>query len=125
MFPCRIAGAARGFVCQFVRLYSNLNQPWVDVLIISGGISGTLAASVLSRSGHKVCLIDRHDFYPPDFRAEHLDGPMIGQLRRLGLLDALTLGVRRGETVTLARHGRVIGSARTVPVSGRWCGLRA
>src|SRR3954452_10611093 len=86
----------------------------VEILVVGGGISGTLAAAVLARAGHHVCLIDRHDVYPPDFRAEHLDGPMVEQLRRLGFLDDLTLGLCRGETVALARHGRIIRSARTI-----------
>jgi 2-polyprenyl-6-methoxyphenol hydroxylase-like FAD-dependent oxidoreductase len=86
----------------------------VDIVVVGGGISGALAAAILGRAGHHVCLIDRNAIYPPDFRAEHLDGPMIGQLRRLGFLDDLTLGIGRGETVALARHGRIITSARTV-----------
>jgi 2-polyprenyl-6-methoxyphenol hydroxylase-like FAD-dependent oxidoreductase len=86
----------------------------VEILVIGGGISGTLAAAILARAGYCVCLIDRNEVYPPDFRAEHLDGPMVGQLRRLGFLDDLTLGLYRGETVALARHGRVIHSATTV-----------
>ena len=60
-----------------------------DLVIIGGGISGTLAASVLARSGHKVCLIDRHDTYPPDFRAEHLDDVKIPMLFLQGTRDEL------------------------------------
>ncbi|MDR3529562.1 MAG: FAD-dependent monooxygenase [Rhodopila sp.] len=85
-----------------------------DILIVGGGISGTLAATTLGRAGYRVCLIDRYPIYPPDFRAEHLDGPQIDQLHRLGLLDDLTRGLYRGETVTTARFGRVIGTDRTV-----------
>jgi 2-polyprenyl-6-methoxyphenol hydroxylase-like FAD-dependent oxidoreductase len=87
--------------------------PWADILVVGSGICGTLAATVLGRAGYCVCLIDRHAVYPPDFRAEHLDGPQIAQLRRLGLLDDLTGGVCRGETVALAKFGRVIGTAKT------------
>ena len=85
-----------------------------DVLIVGGGISGTLAATALGRAGYEVCLIDRYATYPVDFRAEHLDGPQVDQLRRLGVLDALTLGLYRGETVTLARSGHIIGVAGTL-----------
>lgn len=84
-----------------------------DVVIVGGGISGTLAATALGRAGHDVCLVDRYPVYPPDFRAEHLDGPQIEQLKRLGFLDDLTLGLYRGETVTLANSGRIIGSVGT------------
>jgi 2-polyprenyl-6-methoxyphenol hydroxylase-like FAD-dependent oxidoreductase len=85
-----------------------------DVVIVGGGISGTLAATALGRAGHNVCLVDRYATYPVDFRAEHLDGPQIDQLRRLGVLDALTLGLYRGETVALARAGHIIGVGETI-----------
>ena len=86
----------------------------VDIIVVGGGISGTLAASVLGRSGYTVCLIDRHAIFQPEFRAEHLDGPQIGQLHRLGFLGDLTLGLYRGESVTVARSGRVVSSAGTI-----------
>jgi 2-polyprenyl-6-methoxyphenol hydroxylase-like FAD-dependent oxidoreductase len=85
-----------------------------DVLIVGGGISGTLTAIILARAGYQVCLIDRHEFYPPDFRAEHLDGPMVDQLRRLELLDHLTVGLSCGETVAVARLGRILRCTGTI-----------
>lgn len=85
-----------------------------DVLIVGGGISGTLAASVLSRAGFDVCLIDRYAVYPPDFRAEHLDGPQIDQLRRLGFLTDLTAGLFRGDTVSVGQYGRIVATAKTI-----------
>jgi 2-polyprenyl-6-methoxyphenol hydroxylase-like FAD-dependent oxidoreductase len=88
-------------------------QPF-DALIIGGGISGTIAAAVLGRDGHNVCLMDRYEVYPRDFRAEHLDGSMIRLLNRLGVLDDLTFSLFRGETVTLARFGRVFGTAGSI-----------
>lgn len=85
----------------------------VDVIIAGAGISGTLAASALARDGYAVCLIDRQEIYPVDFKAEHLDGPQIGQLVRLGFLAELTKDLYRGETVVLARNGKILGSAMT------------
>lgn len=81
--------------------------------IIGSGISGTLAAAALARLGASVTLIDRHPVYPVDFRAEHLDGPMIEQLRRLGFLTDLTADVQRGETVTIGRNGHIVTRAAT------------
>lgn len=92
---------------------NDLSQTF-DVIVLGSGICGSLAASVLGRTGYSVCLIDRHAVYPPDFRAEHLDGAQVDQLQRLGFLDGLTHGLYRGETVALARSGRVIGRGRTV-----------
>ncbi|HEY0184476.1 MAG TPA: NAD(P)/FAD-dependent oxidoreductase [Rhodopila sp.] len=85
-----------------------------EIVIVGGGISGTLAATVLGRAGYTVCLIDRYPVYPADFRAEHLDGPQIDQLRRLGFLDDLTRDLYQGETVALARAGHIIGITETI-----------
>jgi 2-polyprenyl-6-methoxyphenol hydroxylase-like FAD-dependent oxidoreductase len=85
-----------------------------DALIVGGGISGALAATVLGRAGYSACLIDRYETYPRDFRAEHLDGAMIQLLNRLGVLNELTGDLFRGETVTLARNGRPVGTAGSV-----------
>lgn len=98
----------------FVSGHSEEDCAIADIIVVGGGISGALAATVLGRAGYTVCLIDRHAAYPPDFRAEHLDGPQIGQLRRLGFLEDLTLGLYRGETVTFARSGRAVGTTATV-----------
>ncbi len=93
---------------------SNQASPIADVLVVGSGISGTLAATILGQAGLDVYLIDRHAVYPPDFRAEHLDGAQIEQMRRLGFLNGLTAGLNRGETVALARCGRTVGTAATV-----------
>jgi 2-polyprenyl-6-methoxyphenol hydroxylase-like FAD-dependent oxidoreductase len=85
-----------------------------DTVIIGGGISGTLAATALGRAGYRVCIIDLHAVYPRDFQAEHLDGAMIELLRRLDFLDKLTTNLFRGETVTFARSGRVVGTTGTI-----------
>jgi 2-polyprenyl-6-methoxyphenol hydroxylase-like FAD-dependent oxidoreductase len=82
-----------------------------DALIVGGGISGTLAATTLGRAGYKVCLIDRYQVYPRDFRAEHLEGAMIELLDRLDVLGDLTHNLFRGETVAVARYGRTFGTA--------------
>jgi 2-polyprenyl-6-methoxyphenol hydroxylase-like FAD-dependent oxidoreductase len=85
-----------------------------DIAIVGGGISGTLAATILGRAGYDVCLIDRHAVYPPDFRAEHLDGPQVAQLGRLDLLPDLVFDLYQGQTVTLARSGRIVGTAGSI-----------
>jgi len=85
-----------------------------DIIIVGAGISGTIAATVLGRAGYKVLLVDRHATYPSDFRAEHLDGVQIDQLARLGMLDGLTAGTARGETVAVARRGRLVEIGKTI-----------
>lgn len=93
---------------------SNATAETADIVIVGAGISGTLAATAFGRAGYDVCLIDRYASYPPDFRAEHLDGPQVEQMRRLGFLEDLTLGLYRGETVTLARSGHILGTTGTL-----------
>ncbi len=90
------------------------NGQHADVLIVGGGISGTIAATCLGRQGIRVTLVDRHDTYPRDFRAEHLDGGQIDQLQRLGMLEGLTAGVYKGEIVACGRKGRLIEIGRTI-----------
>ncbi len=79
-----------------------------DVVIIGGGLSGTLAAVLLGRAGYDVALIDRHVEYPPEFRAEQLVGVQIDALRRLRVLDALVAGVPQIDHAIAAHRGRVI-----------------
>lgn len=81
----------------------------LDVIIVGGGFSGTVAAVMLGRSGHRVALVDRHAVYPPDFRAEHLDQAQADALRRMGLLDDITAGVPLVQHVASARGGRLQG----------------
>jgi len=81
----------------------------MDVVIIGGGLSGTLTAVLLGRSGLRVALIDLHHRYPPDFRAEQLVGAQAEMLQRLGLLDILVRDVLRAERAVAARAGRTVG----------------
>ena len=80
----------------------------VDIAIVGGGLSGSLAAVVLGRKGYRVALLDRHAVHPPEFRAEKIAGAQVGVLHRLGLLDcALSVSTPFNEVIN-ARHGRVI-----------------
>ncbi len=85
-----------------------------DIIIVGAGISGTIAAAVLGRLNYDVLLVDRHERYPKDFRAEHLAGSQIAQLDRLGVLDDLTRGAARGDTVLGGRRGRQVDIGKNV-----------
>lgn len=80
----------------------------VDIAIVGGGLSGTLAALVLARSGWRVTLIDRHESRPPEFRVEKISGDQIGRLERLHLLDLVAGAATRFDTVANMRGGRLI-----------------
>ena len=55
-----------------------------DIVIAGGGLAGSTAAAMLGRAGFRVVLVDPHAVYPPDFRAEKLDGTQVAMLRKTG-----------------------------------------
>lgn len=81
-----------------------------EVVIVGGGLAGTLTAILLARQGQQVALIDPHPIYPPDFRAEQLVGPQVAMLRQLGLLDILVRDTVPATRAVAMRSGRMIGS---------------
>jgi 2-polyprenyl-6-methoxyphenol hydroxylase-like FAD-dependent oxidoreductase len=84
------------------------DQP-ADVIIIGGGLSGTLAAILLARQSVRVTLIDPHDVFPPEFRAEQLVGDQVQMLSRLGLLEALAGSSTPAGRAVATRRGCIVG----------------
>ncbi|MDB5450833.1 MAG: 2-polyprenyl-6-methoxyphenol hydroxylase-like oxidoreductase [Phenylobacterium sp.] len=80
----------------------------VDIAIVGGGLSGSLAAVVLGRAGYRVALIDRFAVFPSQFRVEKFTGYAIGALGRLGLLDAIAAAATPFNQVVNARRGQII-----------------
>lgn len=83
-----------------------------DVAIIGGGLSGTLAAILLGRAGHRVALIDRSAVFPSEFRVEKIGGDLVSRIERLGLLDAVSANAARFDEIVNARRGRVLDRTR-------------
>ena len=81
----------------------------VDVIIVGGGLAGTLAALLLDRTGCKVALIDRHQIYPTDFRAEQLVGYQVDILKWLGLLEIVVGDLVPAKRAVAMRAGKVLG----------------
>jgi 2-polyprenyl-6-methoxyphenol hydroxylase-like FAD-dependent oxidoreductase len=79
-----------------------------DVAIIGGGIAGAAAAVLLGRSGVDAALIDLHETFPPDFRADKVAGEQIGQMKRLGLFAGLVKSSARSRTTINIRRGRIV-----------------
>lgn len=87
--------------------------PDTEIAIVGGGLSGTVAAVVLARRGHRVTLIDRNATFPPEFRVEKIAGDQVRRFERLGLLPALARSSTHFETIVNARRGRLLDTNLT------------
>jgi 2-polyprenyl-6-methoxyphenol hydroxylase-like FAD-dependent oxidoreductase len=83
-------------------------QREADIVIVGGGLTGSIAAVALGRAGCRVILIDRHAEYPPEFRVEKIAGDQVTLLERLGLLDAVAAAARPFDQVINVHRGRVL-----------------
>ena len=79
-----------------------------DIVIAGGGLAGSCAAAMLGRAGCRCLLVDPHAVYPPDFRAEKLDGTQTAILRKTGLADAVLRAATLDGESWVARFGRLI-----------------
>jgi 2-polyprenyl-6-methoxyphenol hydroxylase-like FAD-dependent oxidoreductase len=79
-----------------------------DILIAGGGLAGSTAAAMLGRAGYATVLVDPHPVYPPDFRAEKLDGTQTAVLRKTGVGDAVLRAATHDGENWVARFGRLI-----------------
>ena len=77
-------------------------------VIAGGGLAGSTAAAMLGRAGYGVVLVDPHETYPPDFRAEKIDGTQARILARTGLADAVLRAATRDGESWVARYGRLV-----------------
>ena len=60
-----------------------------DVVVIGSGVAGAPTAMLLARAGHKVLLIDRHEF-PRDALSTHFIWPRgVSYLSRWGLAEPI------------------------------------
>ena len=79
-----------------------------DVVIVGGGLAGSLAAAMLGRADTDAVLVDPHPVYPADFRCEKLDGPQMRTLELTGLADAVRRASTPDRESWVARFGRVV-----------------
>jgi 2-polyprenyl-6-methoxyphenol hydroxylase-like FAD-dependent oxidoreductase len=79
-----------------------------DVVIVGGGLGGSLAAAMLCRAGVDAVLIDPHPVYPPDFRCEKLDATQLQTLGLTGLADAVVSESSPYKETWAARFGYLV-----------------
>jgi 2-polyprenyl-6-methoxyphenol hydroxylase-like FAD-dependent oxidoreductase len=79
-----------------------------DIVIAGGGLAGSCSAAMLGRAGISAVLVDPHTVYPPDFRAEKIDGTQAGVLRKTGVGDAVLRAATLDGESWVARFGRLI-----------------
>ena len=81
---------------------------YTDIVIVGGGLAGSITAAMLGRAGVAAIMIDPHIVYPPDLRCEKIGGTQLPRLRRTGLdQEILRLTTVDGE-VWEARFGIVV-----------------
>ena len=79
-----------------------------DIVIAGAGLAGSTAATMLSRAGYDVLLVDPHGVYPPDFRCEKLDRSQIEILKATGLDDAVLKVATPDRALWIARFGHLV-----------------
>jgi 2-polyprenyl-6-methoxyphenol hydroxylase-like FAD-dependent oxidoreductase len=79
-----------------------------DVVIVGGGLAGSLAAAMLGKAGVDTVIVDPHPVYPPDFRCEKLDGLQVAILRKTGLAEGVLKATTHDRECWIARFGRLV-----------------
>lgn len=79
----------------------------VDVAIVGAGLAGSIAATMLSRAGHSVAIIDPHKTYPDDFRCEKFDDGQMAVLKKTGLIDTVIAASTHDRSVWVSLLGHL------------------
>jgi 2-polyprenyl-6-methoxyphenol hydroxylase-like FAD-dependent oxidoreductase len=83
-----------------------------DILVVGGGLAGSLATAMLARDGYDVVVVDPHSVYPPDLRCEKVDALHLEMLQRTGLAELILAAGTRYDDLWVARFGRIVEKKR-------------
>lgn len=82
------------------------NDPY-DILIVGGGIAGSVAAWTFSRQGLSVALVDEREIAAPFFRAERISSLAIADMRGLGLGELIDEVAIPLEKTAIIKGGKI------------------
>jgi 2-polyprenyl-6-methoxyphenol hydroxylase-like FAD-dependent oxidoreductase len=83
-----------------------------DVVIIGGGLAGSLAGAMLSRAGIDCIVVEPHKEHPDEFRCEKLDGDQVRRLQKTGLADEILAATTPDIEAWVARRGMIVDRRR-------------
>lgn len=89
-------------------LQARAPQLSTDVVIIGGGLAGSLAGAMLGRAGIDCIVVDPHKEYPPDFRCEKLDSDQVARLQKTGLAAEILTAATFDREAWVARRGVIV-----------------
>ncbi len=81
---------------------------YTDIVIVGGGLAGSITAALLGRAGIAAIMIDPHTVYPPDLRCEKIGGTQLPRLHRTGLDQEILRSTTLDGEVWEARFGVVV-----------------
>lgn len=79
-----------------------------DVVIVGGGLAGSLAAAMLGLQGLRVVLVDINEVYPPGLRCEKISGLQVAMLRKCPIVDEVLSVATPYREFWVARFGRIV-----------------
>lgn len=79
-----------------------------DIVIVGGGLAGSVAAAMLGRKGIPAIVVDPHEVYPPELRCEKIDAGQIEILKKTGLGDVVFPQTVLASELDVVRMGRLV-----------------